>query len=389
MSEPTADELRARAEALVPRLRERVPQTRALRRVPEESIAELMEAGFFRMLQPRRHGGYEMDPADFFDVQVEIARGCASTAWVLGVVAVHAWQLALFDERAQEEVWAEGPDALISSSYMPVGKVEPVEGGFRLSGRWSYSSGSDHCQWIFLGAFVPTTGRPEMRTFLLPRSDYEIVDNWHTSGLQGTGSKDIVVEQAFVPMHRTHALLDGFRCQSPGNALNTAPLFRVPFGQIFVRSVSSTAIGITRAALESYCEVAGSRVAQSDGAKVAEDTVAQVACARAAYIVRETSTLLRRDMELVMERARSEQPLTIEERARLRFDSAMVVERCVEAVDALFTASGGRAIFSDNPMQPFFQDIHAARAHFANNPEKPGRNLGRLLLGLSNTDFFI
>ena len=390
MSVPSPAELLARAEALGPTLAERAGETNAQRSLPAATIADLQEAGFFRMMQPARYGGYEHDPQHFFEVQAEVARHCPSTAWVLGVVAVHNWQLALFDERAQEEVWGENSSTLVSSSYMPVGKVRRVDGGFRLSGRWSFSSGSDHCQWVFLGAFVPTEeGPPDMRTFLLPRADYELIDTWHVSGLSGTGSKDVLVEDVFVPEHRTHRFADGFKRQSPGNQLNTAPLFRLPFGQVFVRSVSTSCIGIAQGALDAYLSVTSQRVAQSDGAKVAEDTTSQVVCARAAYAIRECRLLLRHDMETLMGRARAGEDMPIPERVQTRFDSAMVAERCIQVVDALFTQSGGRAIFTENPVQRFFQDVHAARAHYANNPEKPGRNLGRVLLGMRSVDYFI
>jgi alkylation response protein AidB-like acyl-CoA dehydrogenase len=194
--------LRDRAREMVPRLRERAKHTAELHHLPEETVQEMIEAGFFRILQPARHGGFELEPKDFFDVQITLAEGCMSTAWVLGVVAIHNWQLGLFDERAQRDVWGTNDDTLISSSYMPVGKVKRVEGGYRLSGKWSFSSGSEHCDWAFLGAMVPpaTPGEaPDYRTFLVPRGEYRIEANWDVSGLEGTGSNDIVVEDAFVP----------------------------------------------------------------------------------------------------------------------------------------------------------------------------------------------
>lgn len=225
----------ARAQALKEALAARAPKADELRRVPDETIVDFREAGFFRMLQPTRWGGLEVEPTTFFEVQRTIATACPSSAWVLGVVAVHAWQLALFPLQAQEDVWGEDSGTLLSSSYAPTGKVVRAEGGYRINGRWSFSSGCNHCQWVFLGGFVPpeTEGKPpEMRTFLLPRSDYTIDDNWHVAGLKGTGSKDIVVENAFVPEHRTHKLIDGYKRQSPGNAVNQAPLYKLPFGQI-------------------------------------------------------------------------------------------------------------------------------------------------------------
>src|SRR6185437_15634358 len=196
-----------RARALIPALKERSDQATAERRIPAETIAELREGGFFRVVQPKRHGGLELDPRVLFDIQMTLAEGCMSTAWVYGVVAVHPFQLALFDARAQRDVWDKNPDVLVSSSYQPVGKVERAEGGFVLSGRWGFSSGCDHCDWVLLGAMIPPPSPndpPDMRTFLLPRSDYRIVHDWNVFGLQGTGSHGIVVEKAFVPDYRTH-----------------------------------------------------------------------------------------------------------------------------------------------------------------------------------------
>jgi 3-hydroxy-9,10-secoandrosta-1,3,5(10)-triene-9,17-dione monooxygenase len=170
----------ASARQLGPALIERLSRADELRRLPDETVADFEQAGFFRILQPKRWGGLELDPQTFFQVQIEIARACASSAWVLGVVGAHAWQLALFDERAQAEVWGDDSNALISSSYAPTGTVESVPGGYELSGRWSFSSGCDHCQWVFLGGFAPASPEakaPDMRTFLLPRSDYRIEDN--------------------------------------------------------------------------------------------------------------------------------------------------------------------------------------------------------------------
>jgi 3-hydroxy-9,10-secoandrosta-1,3,5(10)-triene-9,17-dione monooxygenase len=387
-----ATRLIALAQALKEALAARAPKADELRRVPDETIADFREAGFFRMLQPARWGGLEVDPTTFFDVQRTVASACPSSAWVLGVVAVHAWQLALFPLQAQEDVWKKDSGTLISSSYAPTGKVVRAEGGYRINGRWSFSSGCDHCQWVFLGGFVPpeTEGKPpEMRTFLLPRSDYTIDDNWYVAGLKGTGSKDIVVENAFVPEHRTHKLIDGYKRQSPGNAVNQSPLYKLPFGQIFVRSVSTSAIGAAEGALDAFLGIAAKRVAASDGAKVSEDPATQAVCARAASLIDETRTVLRRNFDEMMTLVREGKDIAIERRVRFRHDSATAVVRSVEAVDLLFTASGGRAIFLGSPLLRYFLDVHAARAHYANNPDKPARNLGGVMLGAKTTDYFI
>ena len=295
------DTLLRRAVDLQDTLRGRAEQAAELRRLPDETIADLQEAGFFKMLQPKRYGGLEVHPNTFFNVQMAIAEACPSTAWVLGVVAVHNWQMALFDPKAQEDVWGEDPSVLISSSYAPTGKTTRVDGGFKLSGRWSFSSGCDHCDWVFLGCFVPVeSGPPDMRTFLVPRRDYRIDDNWHTMALKGTGSKDVVLEDVFVPEYRTHKMSDGFKCNSPGNAVNDAPLYRLPFGQVFVRSVSTTSLGIARGALNLYKSVTATKVGAADGNRASLDPSAQMAVARAASTVDQCVMVLHRNFEAMM-----------------------------------------------------------------------------------------
>lgn len=376
-------------DTLTQRLSERIDETADLRRLPDASIQDMKDAGVFRVLQPARWGGQEATPNTFFDTQRAIARACASHGWVYGVVGVHAWQLALFPLEAQEEVWGDDPDTLISSSYAPTGKVEKVDGGYRLTGRWSFSSGCDHCDWVFVGGFAPSDGPPDMRTFLVPRRDYTIDDTWHTFALRGTGSKDVVMDSVFVPEHRTHKFSDGFRCKSPGNAHNPAPLYRLPFGQIFVRSVSTTALGITEAALAFYRSVTGTKVGASDGSKAAEDPLAQMTCTRAATAIDRNLLVLTRNMNELMDAAEQGEVLSVERRAAMRWDSAQAVEASVDAVDRMFTACGGRALFTNSPMYRWFCDVHGARAHYANRPEGPGRNYGRVLLGNKTRDWFI
>ncbi len=380
-----------RAHSLLPRLAERVDEARTLRRLPGATIQDLQETGILRMLQPARWGGGECTPLAFFTVQHTLGTVSPATAWVLGVVGVHAWQLALFDDRAQQEVWGDDPSTLISSSYAPVGKVTPVDGGFRLSGRWSFSSGSDHCQWVFVGGFAPTPqgAPPDMRTFLVPRSDYAIVDVWQTTGLQATGSNDVVIDDVFVPEHRTHRLFDGFKCDSPGNAVNPGPTYRLPFGQVFVRSVSTTAIGILEGALGVFKASARNKFATSDGARVMEDPHTQEVLARASTVLDEVKLVLARDCEEQLAMARAGDRIPLDLRVRHRFHSSRAVVRCVEQVDVLMNTSGGRALFQDHPLNRYFQDAQAARAHYANNPAKPARNLGWVMLGQKTRDFFL
>ncbi len=378
------------ARALQPVLRARVAGAEQARTLPSETMEDFRRAGFWRMLQPKRYGGFEVHPNTFFDVQMLVAEACSSTSWVLGVVAVHNWQMALFDERAQEDVWGENPAALISSSYAPTGRVKRVDGGFEISGRWSFSSGSDHCDWVFLGGFVPVEeGPPDMRTFLVPKSDYRLDDVWHTMALKGTGSKDVVIESAFVPEYRTHKMSDGFRCQNPGNRVNPAPLYKIPFGQIFTRSVSTTALGIARGALDFYKSVTATKVGAADGSRPAADPSAQMACARAASAIDAAELVLHRNFEEMMAYAARGEALPIERRVAWRWDSSEVVGKMVDVVDELFTLCGARALFTESPMHRYFCDIHGARAHYANRPESSGRNYGHVQLGGRTRDFFL
>lgn len=391
-SNALAAALIARAEALAPTLAGRAAQADAQGRIPAETIADMQAAGFFKVLQPKRHGGYELDPQTFFDIQMALARGCMSTAWVYGVVGVHNWQLALFDARAQQDVWGQDPATLIASTYMPVGRVTPVEGGFRLSGHWKFSSGSELCEWVFLGALVPPAEAgqpPEYRTFLLPKSDYRIQQDWDVLGLRATGSHDIVVDDVFVPAYRTHKAIDGMMGTSPGLAVNDAPLFRLPFAQIFVRAVCTSCIGALQGALDDFTGYAATRVSANSGAKTTDDPGAQHACANAAVAIDEMTVLLRRNFAELMASVTGGPAVSIARRVHFRYQSAQVAERCAQAANALLRHAGGNGIYHRNPLVRRFLDLHAARAHYANNVDRFGQNLGAVMLGRENTDYFI
>ena len=367
------------------KFRERAGEARQLRRVPQANIDALQDAGFFLALQPSRYGGYELDPQDFFRMQSAIAEGCMSTAWASGIIAVHAFQIALMDARAQEDVWGEDIHTRVSSSYAPLGKVEPVEGGFRLSGRWGWSSGCDHCSWVLLGAIVPGEG---FRTFLLPNSDYEIVDTWHSMGLQGTGSNDIVVDGAFVPDYRTHKQSDGFSGTNPGIEVNDAPLYKLPWAQTFIRVVSTPAIGAAREGLRLYRDTVVGK-ASGDVTKLAGDVSTLERVAKATCDIDEMEALLYRNFDRMMSAAEAGEPISIEDRALYRYQASLVIEKSMAVIDSLFSSAGGSSVFNGSEIQQRFLDIHTARAHVANNPTAFARNLGGLGVGAENGDFFI
>jgi 3-hydroxy-9,10-secoandrosta-1,3,5(10)-triene-9,17-dione monooxygenase len=375
----TEDTLVQRARALRPWLLERTDQAIALRRVPDETMRDFEASGLNLAVVPKRYGGYELSPRVIFDMQLELGRACPSSAWVFGVLSVHTWQLALFPLETQDEIWGQGHHPWIASSYMPVGKVVAVDGGYRVSGRWSFSSGCDHCEWIMLGSFapVPEGSPPDMRTFLLPKSDYEIVDTWYVTGLRASGSKDIVVKDAFVPERRTHKFSDGFRGKSPGNEINEHSAYRFPFGQIHTRCVSTPALGAALGALEHFAkERAGDPAAD----RLVEDC--------AAILDREL-WVLQRNFDEMTGHLEADTSIPVPRRAHFRHDAAAAVTAAVSVVDRLTEAYGRAGIFERDPINRFFQDTHAIRAHHANQIEKPAANLGGIQFGHKNADFFI
>jgi 3-hydroxy-9,10-secoandrosta-1,3,5(10)-triene-9,17-dione monooxygenase len=368
---PTAQELVERARAMIPALRERARACTQAGNVPVETVQEMKAAGFFRVLQPQRWGGYEMHPNVFFDIQKALAEGCMSTGWIYGVLGCHPYEMALFHDEAQREVWEDDQDMLVSSTYQPVGKVEKVDGGFYLSGRWGFSSGSAHCGWVLLGAinFDTDGGPPDMRTFLLPRSDYEVIEGtWDTFGLQGTGSFDIVVERVFVPEHRTHKASDGFACRNPGQEENDGPLYRLPWAQVFMRSVSTAAFGGTRAAIAAAIEIMNSRVSSNTGKAAKADPFLHAAIARAIAEVDEMELTHRAAFDEMMGYAERGEPVPMERRGIFAYQSASVVRRMADLVDDMVKLLGGRAVYMSSPILQPWLDVNAARAHVANDP---------------------
>lgn len=382
---PTAEALIERARAMVPVLKARSRQCVAEREVPAQTIAEMREAGFFRILQPRRWGGYEMSPNTFFEVQKLLAQGCMSTGWMYGVVGCHPYELALFHSQAQEEVWGADTSVLVSSSYQPVGKVTPVEGGFRLSGRWGFSTGSGHCDWVLLGALVPPTeagGPPDMRTFLLPRSDYTIDrDAWHVFGLQGTGSHDVIVDDVFVPDYRTHRAVDGFMCRNPGQAENDAPLYRLPWAQVFTRSVSTAAFGGARAAVDAAIAIMQNRISTNTGKASKADPMLHSAIAQAHAQIIEMEATLRLTFDDLMARAEREEDIPMELRALYAYQSSTVVRRLASLVDGMMQLLGGRAVYTSSEIIQPWLDLNAARAHVANDPNNRTADVVGTMLG--------
>lgn len=376
---------------LLPGLRARASAAEQARRVPAESIAELKDAGVFSMLQPRRYGGLEADPVEFYEVVKAVASACGSTGWVASIVGIHPWQLALFPERAQDEVWGTDTGTLASSSYAPTGKLTPVEGGFRATGRWAFSSGCDHCAWVLLGALVlGEDGRPvDFLTILVPRSDYTIDDTWDVVGLKATGSNDIVVADRFVPVHRTLSFNDVTSLRCPGQAVNPAPLYRLPFGTLFSYTITTPIIGIAQGAYDVHVDAMRERVRISyGGQKVAQDPFAHVRVARAASDIDAAWLQLERNVREQLRYVHAGQDLPMELRLRARRDQVRGTERALDAIDLLFTNSGGRSL-KTGPIERAWRDAHAGSVHAANDTERWLAMYGRGAFGLEIKDAMI
>lgn len=378
----------ANVRALLPGIRDRAAEAEDRRVVPEATVKELTEAGVFRMLQPRRYGGLETHPRLFFEVVRALSGVCGSTGWVASVVGVHPWQVALFAESAQDDVWSRSPDALVSSSYAPMGRVTSEGDGYRLSGRWSFSSGCDHADWALLGGLATDRGaKPDFLTFLVPRSDFTVVDVWDPVGLRGTGSNDVVVDDVVVPAHRVLRNAEHARLTGPGQAVNTGPLYKIPFGAVFTTTITSPVVGTVAGCLETY--VAAMRHRHRDslgGGRFAEDQFAHVALARADSEIDAAVLQLDRNIDELYAHAEAGRELPMELRLRTRRDQVRATERALDAIDTLFKTAGGNSLRRGNPIERAWRDAHAGSVHVANDVERALAMYGRGRFGFAVED---
>ena len=369
---------------LLPQLRERADEAERLRVGPESSIKDLEASGFFRLLQPRRFDGLESDPVDFYTAVRLIASACGSTGWVSSVLGVHPWQVALFHDSAQQAVWGEDTSTRLSSSYAPTGKALQVEGGYRLSGRWSFSSGCDHATWVLLGGLVSNDEGQivDFKTFMVPRADYAIEDVWNVVGLRGTGSNDIVVDDVFVPTEFTLSMSDTGRCFGPGQEQNTSDLYKLPFHSIFTSTITAPIVGMATGAYSEHVEMQRKRVrAAYIAEKAVNDPFASVRIARASSEIDAAWALLMNNIRELQDVVAKGERIPLHLRLKVRRDQVIGTERAVSAVDALFEASGGRALAEGTYLQRAWRDAHAGRVHAANDPERALVMYGSLEFG--------
>ncbi|MYC31500.1 MAG: hypothetical protein F4X65_15660 [Chloroflexi bacterium] len=375
----TREELVRRAASLVPVLRERAAETEKRRQALPETIEDLKAAELIVASQPERFGGLGLDFDVVFEIAAELGRGCGSSAWCYGIWASHNWLMALFPESAQEEYWADDPNTLSSTSFNPArGKVTATSGGYKLSGQWDFSSGCDPAHWVLLIANGPET--PMM--MLLPRRDYRIKDTWFVSGLKGTGSKDILVDDVFVPEYRTVPMPQLREGNAPGRTVHGTANQRIPQQCILPFTLASPIVGMARGVIDCFEERIRTGTSARDGNPLSEVTSYQLRLAESSAEVWAAMSIMQRDCREIMERAHRDRLPSIDDRARYRRDHAYVARLSLRAIDRLFEASGGHGLYDSNPMQRFHRDAHAASHHVGLSWDLLAEQYGRVRAGL-------
>lgn len=386
---PLADELVARAAALKPALRARQRETERNRRVSDETVAELKAAGLYKTLQPARYGGYEFDFWTFTRVAAEIGAGCGSTAWVFSTAAQHQWQIGMYDDAAQAEVWGEMPEAISASSYSPGGVAVEVDGGYRVSGKWLYCSGVLNADWMILGARIAkdASSDPHGQGYILvPKAEYRVEDNWDVVGLIGTGSNDVLIDDVFVPAHRMLTLEQALSGKPPGAAVNSHDLWKVPFFATITLCLCAPAMGMAQGALETYIDMVGVRktrgAALSQPQSMADFPTIQVRVAEAAASIDAARMLVKRDCEDILRAMGEGRELTEAERARNKGDLGFAVKLARKATDLLYESVGGAGLSNDTMTQRYWRDLHSASKHISLNWDMCSTLYGRVALGL-------
>ena len=380
----TYDEAMGRARALVPALRERADRAEAAREMSKETLDDLHRAGLLRYHQPRRWGGMELDFVSLFDVPAEIGRGCASTAWNVANLGVHHWMLALYDERAQDEVWGDNPDALIASGIAyPQGRGRRVDGGFVITGFWNFSSGVDAADWNMLAVTVRDGERViDHRMCLVPRSDYEIVDDWHVLGMRSTGSKSVRATDLFVPEHRALCMyLARGGGEFPGARANPNPLYRVPLSALGSHCLSAAGVGNAQAALELTIEAIRERSTSYTAMRMRDFQAVQLRVAAAGAKVDAARLVIRTDCLEAQRIAGEHRAPTVEEKLRFKRNVAYAMGLCTEAVDALHALAGANGIYDRYPIQRLFRDQHALTGHIGFSWDAQGAPWALVALG--------
>jgi 3-hydroxy-9,10-secoandrosta-1,3,5(10)-triene-9,17-dione monooxygenase len=386
MAAPSYAEMVERARALVPALRERAPRAEALRRIPDETVADLHKSGLWTAFRPARYGGSEIPARGYVELGAILASGCASTSWVYNNLVSHNWMLGYWPPEAQNDVWSADPEALVGSGLvMAEGEVTRTKSGWRIKGRWPFSSGIDPASWVMLGGRVAAAdgAAPIPHLFLVPRSDCRVIDTWQAMGLGGTGSKDVTVADASVPAHRAMPVAVGNGGPHPGSVVNPGPVYRLAWYSIFSFVNAGTPLGIAEGAVRDFAQSVRARAATYSGKALAELATLQMRLAEAATLVDAAMTIALKDCDEAM--ALAEQGLVppLIDRARWRRDGAYAAQLAARAVDIVFAGTGGSAIHEAHPLQRALRDVHAANGHIGVSWDLNGGIYGRMALGLA------
>lgn len=370
-----------RARALVPRLAERAASCTAARVVPGETIAEYHAAGILRLLQPRRFGGFQMRFSLFSRVVEELTFGCASSAWVYAVLGEHNWVLAQYPEQAQIDVWGDDPAAVASSSLAPRAAAKPVAGGWKLTGRWTFSSGCDHAQWAILGAFLGEMGDARSIAYLLvPLGEAEIVDDWQVLGLAGTGSKSLVLKDVFVPEHRHVMVADLFAGTPPGAKVHPDySVVRAPRGFLVSYPLPPVAIALGRRALDLVSRSLVGRLSRGV-AKIAESEVVQMALGEASAAIDSATLSLHHGRDYTTAEVDTGRKIHEHEALQARRDMVYAQHQVGWALERLCELSGARWLYDADPLQEIRRDVMAILTHHAASRQAAFASYGQLLL---------
>jgi alkylation response protein AidB-like acyl-CoA dehydrogenase len=387
---PSVAELKSRLAGISSQIKARAHTTEKSGRVPAENIQALRGIGYFDIVKSRAFGGYEYDFDVLVDLNIELAKVCASTAWVGGLLSAHQWLIAGFPEQAQHDVWDTDPDAVACGSYAPAAKAVASDGGYTLTGRWSFASGCDNAQWSLCAALLPSRTEADKFTpafLLVPASDYVIEDNWNVVGLAGTGSKTLQLKDVFVPEHRVLTFLDTTSGKTPGAALHPQnPAFSIPMLCNIPSCLASVAVGTAAGALEDYLDVTSKRVTRGAVAgsnnRMAEFPTIQLRVAEAAASTDAAREILLRDLRERAISVRANKPVTIEERIVSRRGQAFAVSLAIRASEALNASTGGQGLDLANPVQRAWRDANAVGRHISMNWDAVGTMYGQLALGL-------
>ncbi|MDB5966745.1 MAG: Acyl-CoA dehydrogenase type 2 domain protein [Polaromonas sp.] len=386
---PPLSQIVEAATQMRPYLRERGRQTEVDRRVSDEATEKFHEAGFFRLMQPARYGGYEYGFTAFTDVISELGRACTSSSWACSLGAIHQWLVGTFPEQAQEDVWGKNPRAIVCVSYAPVVKAERVEGGYVVQGKWMWASNVDNSQWAMLGVQLPAEdGKPMQAGFLLaPREDWEIEDTWYMAGQSGTGSKTVVLTKpTFIPEHRKLTFAEASSNSPPGTRVNDNPIYRIPFLSAVPVCLVAPLLGTAQGAIDEFVEMAGVRVTRGavagGGNRLSEFFPVQSRLAEASASLDAARLLIYRDTASVEQMATDGRVITMEERIRNRRDHAFAAKLSRDAVEAVFASVGGGGLALDQPLQRMWRDANAISRHISLNWDAVSSMVGQYLLGM-------